>query len=408
MMIRYCLLLVFLSSLCISAEAQSTVGLFRYFSFNNCDGTDDIGSGQNALLIGSPECNCGVEGNALQFDGLNDAVLILGAESILNTVDFSLSLYYKSTSGGIQDLVSNLPSPGASPLCDNNNAFSISVSPGGNSIITQFQENIGKGILFNNQLDLSNCWHHVVFVRDGDVHRLFLDGVLVEESSTVTRVDISRQDAIFSISSANCPNVLPFKGFIDEVRLYTRALSNAEIDELAVPIDQILTTDTLIFLGNTVDISTSSSCANSFGWSPTVGVDIPSDPNASITPLETTTYSLQFSQESCVATDSIRISVIDPELLDCNELFMANAFTPNNDGNNDTYGISNPFAIEDFISIEILDRFGGRLFFSDDAFGQWDGNFQGVLANPGVYLYRVFFECDGMEQVRTGSVTLIR
>ena len=403
-MIRYILFLAFLTISFTEVYAQSNVGLFRYFSFDNCDGTDDIGSGVNGILLNNPGCDCGVSGNALAFDGLDDVMIIPGTNSVLNTVDFTISFYYKSSAGGIQDLMSR------KEFCDNMNAFSIRVSPASNSIITQVQENNGKGILFNEQLDVTNCWHHVVFVRRNDFHSLFLDGVLVREQSTVSRVDISNENVELAIAGGPCLGIqdLGYNGLIDELRIYSRALNDNEIMDLAVPIDEIITQDTLIFLGNTVDITSSNSCANSFTWSPDQGVNDITNPEASITPDQTTVYSLFYNQGECVSSDSIRISVIDPEELDCEQLFMANGFTPNNDNTNDTYGISNPFALEEFVSIEILDRWGGRVFYSSDKFAQWDGTFQGNTLNPGVYLYRVFYRCSGVDQVRTGSVTLVK
>ena len=109
-----------------------------------------------------------------------------------------------------------------------------------------------------------------------------------------------------------------------------------------------------------------------------------------------------------LSTDSIRVAVVDPDQLDCRNIFVANAFTPNDDGNNDRFSVSNPFAVTDFISFEVFDRWGSQMFFSTDIFESWDGTFQGSEVNPGVFLYRVRFRCDGVEETKTGSVTLIR
>lgn len=89
------------------------------------------------------------------------------------------------------------------------------------------------------------------------------------------------------------------------------------------------------------------------------------------------------------------------------QVFVPNAFTPNGDGRNEIYRISNPFAI-DLISFEIYDRWGSRVFATENALDGWDGNFKGQQMNPGVLLYRIRFRCDGQEEIAFGSFTLIR
>ncbi len=403
-MIRLVYIFCFISLICNDLQAQPTAGLIRYFNFDNCDGEDSGTTGVDAILLNGPQCGCGVRGNGLEFDGIDDAVLIPGSAAFMNTVDFSISFYYKSTSGASQDLLSR------AEFCDNNRSFSLRAIPGSNTFVSKMRENNSKGTLWNTPLDQTNCWHHVVFVRNDDFHLLYLDGVLVEEQTTVERTDISNDNIELEISGGACLGIqdLSFRGIIDELRIYNRALNDFEVEALAIPIDRILTQDTLIFLGNNVDLFSSPTCADNFLWSPTQGVDNITEPNTTVTPASTTIYSLNFSQGSCTATDSVRVSVIDPDLLDCEQLFMANAFTPNADGNNDSYGISNPFALEEFVSLEILDKWGNRVFFSGDKFAKWDGKFKNEDVNPGVFLYRVLYRCGGVEQFRSGSVTLIR
>ena len=132
------------------------------------------------------------------------------------------------------------------------------------------------------------------------------------------------------------------------------------------------------------------------------------EPEPVLAPTETTTYHLSFTDNfGCVATDSLKVAVIDPATLDCKP-FLPKAFTPNDDGLNDTYGLDNPFAFTDFISLEIFDRWGGRIFFTDDPFIRWDGAFKGEPVNPGVFLYKVRYRCTGDELLDAGSFTVIR
>lgn len=98
------------------------------------------------------------------------------------------------------------------------------------------------------------------------------------------------------------------------------------------------------------------------------------------------------------------MTVIDPKTLDCNKVFIPNAFTPGETPNlNDLFGISNRFAVDEFISFEIFDRWGGRVFAAETQFDSWDGTSNGRPLNPGVFLYRLRYKCDGEEKVKAGA-----
>ena len=78
---------------------------------------------------------------------------------------------------------------------------------------------------------INNAWHHYVFTYDGTVGRIYLNGVLDAESTVV----LNTQGTLFSIGRrANGNQTLEyFQGAIDDVRVYNRVLSMAEIQLLA-------------------------------------------------------------------------------------------------------------------------------------------------------------------------------
>ena len=43
-------------------------GLVAYWSFDNCDATDDSGNGHDGKIFGNPECVEGISGKALLFN----------------------------------------------------------------------------------------------------------------------------------------------------------------------------------------------------------------------------------------------------------------------------------------------------------------------------------------------------
>jgi gliding motility-associated-like protein len=87
------------------------------------------------------------------------------------------------------------------------------------------------------------------------------------------------------------------------------------------------------------------------------------------------------------------------------ELAIVNAFTPNQDGVNDTWGFSN---LEQFnqVSITIISAAGQPLFecFSNDC--RWDGMYNGELLPSNTYFYRI--ELNGGRRIYEGSVTILR
>ncbi len=410
---------LFLLLFCFSATAQD--GLVSFLSFDNNDLIEESGNGQNGIFSSTtPSFTCGVKGQALSFNGTSDQLILFGLDNVLRTEDFTLSFYFKP-----EATLSTQVILAKREFCNPQNAMGLDYISTSNRLEYLFCENASKCLLFNENLDENVCWHHVVFVRESDVSKLYIDGILRREETTVTRVNIENDsELIFGGGPCLSASTVPFKGALDEIMVFNRALSVNEALSLYVQPNRITTQkDTLIFLGTSLNIEANETCANTFFWSPTDGVSSTTSAMPTIAPTETTVYTLEFDLGSCVAADSIRIKVVDPEDLDCNQIFLPTAFTPNDDGKNDTYGISNPFAVEELINFEIYDQWGGKVFATTDPFARWEGknvkrefNSSGVITNetdrdvynPNVFLYRVQYKCSGEENMLTGTVTLLR
>lgn len=88
------------------------------------------------------------------------------------------------------------------------------------------------------------------------------------------------------------------------------------------------------------------------------------------------------------------------------KLFLPNAFTPNGDGLNDTFGVNN----DNLRSMQLLifDRWGQLVFESKDPNEKWDGTVNGQLGQNGVYAYTINLKGnDGSSIRKDGSVLLI-
>ncbi len=166
--------------------------------------------------------------------------------------------------------------------------------------------------------------------------------------------------------------------------------------------------DFQIYSGNYVQIDGSSSYGgNSFYWSPNVNMSLNNIASPYVAPTVTTQYILSYSDTTigCVDHDTMTIFV-----LNCGELIIPNAFSPNEDGTDDYFMIMNPDAIYKLDKFLIYNRWGQKVFETDDKLSKgWDGKFCGKEQEIGSYVYLIVAECGGGKQFKLkGNLTLIR
>ncbi len=92
--------------------------------------------------------------------------------------------------------------------------------------------------------------------------------------------------------------------------------------------------------------------------------------------------------------------------------YIPNAFTPNNDGQNDEFKPMVNCPIENY-QMMIFDRWGNKLFETTELNVGWNGTFNGNIASTGVYVWRIQYESSNESGViesvnRTGDVTILR
>lgn len=113
-------------------------------------------------------------------------------------------------------------------------------------------------------------------------------------------------------------------------------------------------------------------------------------------------------KHNCFDSDTINITVENPQT----KLFMPNAFTPNNDGENDSF---KPVGYNPFITryiIRIFNRWGQLLYESSNPTEGWDGTNNGEPCPVASYTYSLSYKAETCNSNRqesfSGIVTLIR
>ncbi|WP_118953155.1 gliding motility-associated C-terminal domain-containing protein [Taibaiella helva] len=93
---------------------------------------------------------------------------------------------------------------------------------------------------------------------------------------------------------------------------------------------------------------------------------------------------------------------------DC-PVFIPNAFSPNGDGVNEWFRPRINCRLS-FYSLSIYNRYGQRVFYSNDSDNGWEGRFRGVPSELGTYFY--YLKYQGLRSrkniVRKGDLTLLR
>jgi gliding motility-associated-like protein len=172
---------------------------------------------------------------------------------------------------------------------------------------------------------------------------------------------------------------------------------------------QILPGDSTITAGSTLQLTTvfgpySTDSITGYAWSPGTGMSCIDCPSPEVSPYANQTiYTVIITyNQGCTASATVQINTNGEP-----PMYIPNAFTPNGDGVTDVWYVFGT-GIKD-IKIMVFDRWGEKVFESDDQSVGWDGTYKGQLEAPDVFVYEVnAVYLDGSTLSRSGSITLIR
>jgi len=126
-----------------------------------------------------------------------------------------------------------------------------------------------------------------------------------------------------------------------------------------------------------------------------------------VAPEENTTYSLScVTANGCEFSASTDIEVTPPQ---CNEedVFVPNAFSPNNDNVNDRLFVRSKFIRE--MEFFVVDRWGEEVWRTTDQNQGWDGQFEGEALAPDTYAYCLIVTCVNEQTYTTrGNVSILK
>lgn len=141
-------------------------------------------------------------------------------------------------------------------------------------------------------------------------------------------------------------------------------------------------------------------------WSPPSSLSCSDCVNPLASPVVSTLYQIVVTNdEGCIASDTVSVYVV-PNY----DIFIPNAFTPNGDGYNDLFSLFGNIKMVAYLDMKIFNRWGEKVFESNDHNFTWDGSYKGELQNPQVFTWqlKITFLDGYKEELRKGTLTLVR
>jgi len=209
--------------------AENLYRLTAHWKYDEAEGNiayDSVGD-HHGTLNGNPTWlpTGGIMGGASIFDGIDDYV---ETPFILDPTNGSFSVFaWISCWTPGQVIISQSNTAGARGTMQGNTWLGITPSEG--TLMTGFSD-VNFGVLESESIITDFQWHHVGLVYDMDsLHRrLYVDGVLVAEDTTVVS-GASSGGGLYIGASKDLDAGTLFSGFIDDVRIYKQALGADEI-----------------------------------------------------------------------------------------------------------------------------------------------------------------------------------
>ena len=181
-------------------------------------------NGNDGSITGSPSWVPGIFDQALSLDGSSDYAVVPDDATLDLTDGMTLAAWIKPEATGTQQIINKVDgSSGFELFLSSNSPDYVNVQLNGSATYK-----INSTSMFPTD---GTTWMHVAATYDGLDLKLFINGL--QEGPTISgQGSINTNSADVGIGADDSGNE-KFQGALDDVRIYNRALSNSEIQDLA-------------------------------------------------------------------------------------------------------------------------------------------------------------------------------
>ncbi len=434
-------------------------GLIGYWPF--CGNANDVsGNGNNGLVLGSTLTSdrFGNPNSAYYFNGTNNYIKCPGGANFISselTISYWININnYYSTSEIICLGNSSSTSWGT---VSSNTGTGLSCGTGCGAI---------SSASTTSTFYIPNKWYNIVLVYDKLIQNadVYVNGIFLGNNTTSPTIGCQNSDIYFGVDIFSNPEY--FAGKLDDIEMWNRLLSPSEIQEvysqetnaswLNGAITNCITVSPLqntyyYYIVNTgnqshIDsikvtvINPVSTVVNKIicqgqsylGYSTSGlfndtlvaanGCDSIRTLNLTVLPNSVSTINASICEGENYLGHTVNGTYIDTltafngcdSLITTNlsviktcEVYFPSAFTPNDDGKNEIFKILNAYNLLDY-DLSIYNRWGQKLFETNDFTAGWNGIYNGVSQPIGIYVWISTFRLAGKWKQMKGTVALIR
>jgi endonuclease/exonuclease/phosphatase family metal-dependent hydrolase len=222
------LIAVALSAVAASrAAAQIPTDTAAHWTLDEMTGTiagDTSGNGNDGTLTNGPIWTAGKINGALLFDGIDDNVTVaVPAPSLRPAGTYAISAWVRytatDTSGG--------------DVATMGDSYALRVQPTGDVKTYFYNGTTWNAVISTGVNTKDGAWHHLVGQYTGSSVQVYVDGVLKNQAAFTGSIVYTLGSSFFLGQHGNGGVHHNFNGTIDQVRVYGRALTAAEISALA-------------------------------------------------------------------------------------------------------------------------------------------------------------------------------
>lgn len=219
-----------IQSLYYNEAVTLNTGMVGHYPFNS-NANDESGNGNNGQVMGATLVKDRFENanSAYYFDGTNDYITVSSSPSLQITGAITMSTWFKTSysndfAGIITKSEVSEPRTGYLMYIDANDQPSVN--------LYHNHQTLEMGVAKSNISGVDDNWHHMVSVYDGNILKFYIDGILKSEVEYNLRIQSNNAPLVFGWDMFSNSNDRLFEGYIDDIRIFNRALNNQEVTSL--------------------------------------------------------------------------------------------------------------------------------------------------------------------------------